>query len=143
MWWGCAVQSAKAAYVAAVDFGFELTVGLELMCNARHIFALACRHLFADGHPQLGPGPKGGARVRGLGLGLGPIIVEQLLERVRDIARGSGVGVLLVEQHVDATLAIADRAYVHVRGAITTQGPATELAADPAALARSYLGTGV
>ena len=78
-----------------------------------------------------------------LSLGLAPIIVAQLLELVRDIARDSGVGVLLVEQHVDATLAIADRAYVLVRGRITTQGPATELAADPAALARSYLGTEV
>ncbi len=75
-----------------------------------------------------------------LSLGLAPIIVEQLLTMVRDIARNTGVGVLLVEQHVDATLAIADRAYVLVRGVVTAHGPAAELAADPTRLARSYLG---
>lgn len=77
-----------------------------------------------------------------LSLGLAPIIVAQLLDLVRGIARDSGVGVLLVEQHVDATLAIADRAYVLVRGTITSEGAAADLAADPAALARSYLGPG-
>ena len=75
-----------------------------------------------------------------LSLGLAPIIVEQLLAMVRDIARNTGVGVLLVEQHVDATLAISDRAYVLVRGVVSAHGPAAELAADPARLARSYLG---
>ncbi len=76
-----------------------------------------------------------------LSLGLAPIIVEQLLTMVRDIARNTAVGVLLVEQHVDATLAIADRAYVLVRGEVSAHGPADELAADPARLAQSYLGT--
>ena len=77
-----------------------------------------------------------------LSLGLAPIIVEQLLAMVRDIARNTGVGVLLVEQHVDATLAIADRAYVLVRGVVSASGPAAELAADSARLAQSYLGAG-
>ena len=77
-----------------------------------------------------------------LSLGLAPIIVEQILAMVRDIARNTGVGVLLVEQHVDATLAIADRAYVLVRGVVSASGPAAELAADSARLARSYLGAG-
>ncbi len=77
-----------------------------------------------------------------LSLGLAPIIVEQLLGMVRTIARDTGVGVLLVEQHVDATLATADRAYVLVRGVVSSHGPAAQLAADPARLAKSYLGAG-
>lgn len=77
-----------------------------------------------------------------LSLGLAPIIVAQLLDLVRGIARDSGVGVLLVEQHVDATLAIADRAYVLVRGTVMAAGSAADLAADPGALAQSYLGPG-
>jgi branched-chain amino acid transport system ATP-binding protein len=75
-----------------------------------------------------------------LSLGLAPIVVESLLPLVRDVARDTGVGVLLVEQHVQAALAVADRAYVMVRGAITAEGSAAELAADPERITQSYLG---
>lgn len=75
-----------------------------------------------------------------LSLGLAPIVVQTLLPLVQNVARELGVGVLLVEQHVNAALAVADRAYVMVRGRITTHGVASELAADPARIARSYFG---
>jgi branched-chain amino acid transport system ATP-binding protein len=75
-----------------------------------------------------------------LSLGLAPIVVEELLPLVRDLARERSVGILLVEQHVTAALAVADRAYVMVRGRIEAEGPAAELAADPARLRRAYLG---
>jgi branched-chain amino acid transport system ATP-binding protein len=74
-----------------------------------------------------------------LSLGLAPIIVQNLLPLVRDIAQTTGIGVLLVEQHVGAALAIADRAYVLVRGRIALQGPAAELAADFERITASYL----
>ncbi len=77
-----------------------------------------------------------------LSLGLAPIIVEQLLPQVRAIATESGVGVLLVEQHAHAALAVADRAYVMVGGRIHHLGPAATLAADAAILASAYLGEG-
>ncbi len=75
-----------------------------------------------------------------LSLGLAPIVVEQLLPTVARIARDAGVGVLLVEQHVNAILAVADRAYVMVQGRISASSSASELAADPAKLAARYLG---
>ena len=75
-----------------------------------------------------------------LSLGLAPIVVEQLLPLVGRIARDSGVGVLLVEQHAHAALAVADRAYIMVRGRIRDSGPARELAADAQRLAATYLG---
>jgi branched-chain amino acid transport system ATP-binding protein len=75
-----------------------------------------------------------------LSLGLAPIVVEQLLPTLRDTARARGIGMLLVEQHVGAALAVADRAYVLVRGVVTASGPAAELAADRARLAQGYLG---
>ena len=75
-----------------------------------------------------------------LSLGLAPIIVEQLLPAVAGIAREFGIGMLLVEQHVNAVLAVADRAYVLAQGRVSVSGPAAALAADPALLAARYLG---
>src|SRR5436190_20624513 len=52
-----------------------------------------------------------------LSLGLAPLVVERLMEALRDAA-SHGVGVLLVEQQVRAALAVADRGYVLRRGRV-------------------------
>jgi branched-chain amino acid transport system ATP-binding protein len=77
-----------------------------------------------------------------LSLGLAPIVVEQLLPLVREVARGMGLGVLLVEQYVRAALAVADRACVLFNGLPVLSGDAASLAAEPERIARSYLGHG-
>ena len=74
-----------------------------------------------------------------LSLGLAPIVVQSLLPVVRELA-SSGVGVLLVEQHVHAALQIADRAYVMDRGSIVLQGDAREIERNQKALEAAYLG---
>ena len=63
-------------------------------------------------------------------LGLAPIIVESTFEAIKDI-RSRGVSVLMVEQHVELTLEIADHAYILEIGRIVADGTSTDLARDP------------
>jgi branched-chain amino acid transport system ATP-binding protein len=75
-----------------------------------------------------------------MSLGLAPIIVEQLLPTVRNIADQRGMAVLLVEQHVLAALKVADRGYVMAHGRVVAEGSATDLKRDAELLEASYLG---
>ena len=59
-------------------------------------------------------------------LGLAPIVVSQVFEVVKQIAK-SGTTVLIVEQNVNQTLKVADRAYVIENGKIVMNGQAQEL----------------
>jgi branched-chain amino acid transport system ATP-binding protein len=82
-----------------------------------------------------------------LSLGLAPMTVTRLLRAVR-AAADSGVGALLVEQHVHRVLEIADRVYLLHQGRIQFSGTGAEarasideiqavyLTADPVATAK-------
>jgi branched-chain amino acid transport system ATP-binding protein len=59
-------------------------------------------------------------------LGLAPILVEEIFELVAQL-RKIGVTILLVEQNVERTLEIADRAYLLNTGLVEFEGPAEEL----------------
>jgi branched-chain amino acid transport system ATP-binding protein len=63
-----------------------------------------------------------------LSMGLAPLIVQRLLQAVREAADTRGTGVLLVEQHVRQALKYADRAYVMRRGVVELEGTAKDLA---------------
>ena len=73
-----------------------------------------------------------------LSLGLAPVIVDEIIQRLPEIA-ASGTSVLLVDQDVDAALAIAERAYVLETGHVVLSGKAGELLADQR-VRESYLG---
>jgi len=74
-----------------------------------------------------------------LSLGLAPLIVNRLLSAVREAAASTGVGVLLVEQHVRKALDVADRVYIMRRGRIESSGTVSEVAARTADIEASYL----
>jgi branched-chain amino acid transport system ATP-binding protein len=71
-------------------------------------------------------------------LGLAPLVVEQVLALLVELNR-AGLGLLLVEQNVVQSLAIAQRAYVLEQGRIVAEGPSSTLLADER-LRRAYLG---
>jgi branched-chain amino acid transport system ATP-binding protein len=75
-----------------------------------------------------------------MSLGLAPIIVQRLMPTIRRMASELGTGILLVEQHVDLALDVADRAYVLDRGTISITGKASELRERRDLLRASYMG---
>ncbi len=72
-------------------------------------------------------------------LGLAPIIVQDLFNRLQTIKKEQGVTMLVVEQNATLAFAIADRAYVLEAGEIALSGTSEELKNDDA-VRRAYLG---
>ena len=70
--------------------------------------------------------------------GLAPVIVQDLVRACHELAR-SGQTIVLVEQNLAATLALANRVYIINNGHIAHEGPAAEIKAQPDLLQR-YLG---
>ena len=63
--------------------------------------------------------------------GLAPLVVEALLDNIRAL-KTEGLTILLAEQGVDFSLALADRVYILEKGTIRHSGPASELREDTA-----------
>ena len=74
-----------------------------------------------------------------LSLGLAPVVVEDLLQRLVDIRRELSLTIILVEQSAAFALAIADHAYVMENGRIVLEGSAAALR-DNADIKEFYLG---
>lgn len=58
--------------------------------------------------------------------GLAPLVVKTLLEKTREL-KAQGLTILLAEQGVEFSLALADRVYVLEKGSVRHSGPADEL----------------
>lgn len=76
-----------------------------------------------------------------LSTGLAPMISAHLLEVLASLAE-SGLGILLVEQHVSEALRVADHAYVLRRGEVVISESAATLREHPEQLAAAYLTAG-
>jgi branched-chain amino acid transport system ATP-binding protein len=71
-------------------------------------------------------------------LGLSPLLTEELFGLIGRL-HAQGLALLVVEQNVVQTLAIASRAYVIENGRVALSGPAAAVAEDPR-LRAAYLG---
>jgi branched-chain amino acid transport system ATP-binding protein len=74
-----------------------------------------------------------------LSLGLAPIVIEDLLQRLLAIKIELGISILLVEQSASAALAVADYGYVLENGHVVLDGSAAKLR-DHADIKEFYLG---
>ena len=68
--------------------------------------------------------------------GLAPIVVQELAEILRGLAREGAMAMILVEQHAELALSLTQRAIVMERGRVVHQGDSGALARDRAALDR-------
>lgn len=71
-------------------------------------------------------------------MGLAPIIIEELFEKIVEINK-AGTPVLLVEQNARLALEVSHRAYILERGNITLSGVSADLAND-SRVTEAYLG---
>lgn len=96
----------------------SLSGGEQRMLTMARVLVLAPRLLIADE----------------LSLGLAPIVTTSVYEQLAAV-RAAGSAVLIVEQHLENALALADRAVVLDTGEITYDGPAADV--------REHLGLGL
>ena len=71
--------------------------------------------------------------------GLSPVMVEKVFDFIRSVVASRLLTILLVEQHVEDALEIANRAYVIERGEIVKTGTGSALMKD-ADIQRAYMG---
>ncbi|MCI0448833.1 MAG: ABC transporter ATP-binding protein [Chlorobi bacterium] len=72
-------------------------------------------------------------------LGIAPILVRTIFEKIVEINKSLGTTILLVEQNAHFALSVANFGYVLETGNIILEGPAKELEANPE-VRKAYLG---
>ena len=74
-----------------------------------------------------------------MSMGLAPVAVESLMPVIRRVADEHGASVIMVEQHVQLALEVADEAMVMVHGAVVLSGSAETYRHDTSAVESAYL----
>lgn len=73
-------------------------------------------------------------------MGLAPVVVKDLFEKIIDINKKEGIPILLVEQNAKLALEISDHAYIINQGKVIVSGEPSELKDSPTII-QSYLGS--
>jgi branched-chain amino acid transport system ATP-binding protein len=74
-----------------------------------------------------------------LSFGLAPLVVQRLLGALSQISKEAGVAVILVEQHPNLALSVADHGHVISRGEIRVTGTGKDLMGRLDEIERTYL----
>ncbi len=77
-----------------------------------------------------------------MSMGLAPIAVESLMPVIRRVADERGASVVMVEQHVQLALEVADEAMVMVHGNVVLAGAAEQFRKDTTMVQAAYMGAG-
>jgi ABC-type branched-chain amino acid transport systems, ATPase component len=72
-------------------------------------------------------------------LGIAPLLVKTIFERIVEINREQGLTILLVEQNANLALDVSSYGYVLETGKVLVEGPSAELKANPQ-VQEAYLG---
>ncbi|MCE9520181.1 MAG: ABC transporter ATP-binding protein [Verrucomicrobia bacterium] len=72
-------------------------------------------------------------------LGIAPLLVKTIFEKIAEINRDLGITILLVEQNANLALAASSYGYVLETGSVILHAPSAELRADPQ-VREAYLG---
>ncbi|MEO8447393.1 MAG: ABC transporter ATP-binding protein, partial [bacterium] len=72
-------------------------------------------------------------------LGIAPILVKNIFEKIVALSREAGLTILLVEQNANIALSVADYGYVMETGEIILEGDAKSLAQNEE-VRKAYLG---
>jgi len=73
-------------------------------------------------------------------VGLAPLLVSRIIDRIRDLKQGQGLTVLMAEQNFTQAIRIADRGYVIVHGQIEYEGRTREELANNELVHKLYMG---
>ena len=72
-------------------------------------------------------------------MGLAPLVVRDVFEKIVEVNKKMGISILLVEQNAKMALRVSDYAYVIEQGRVVMEGEAENLRNDPRVI-RAYLG---
>ena len=73
-------------------------------------------------------------------VGLAPILVSQMIAKIRELKELKNLTVLMAEQNFNQAIKIADRGYVIVHGQIEFEGKSTAELEDNEMIKQFYLG---
>lgn len=135
---GAYLQKDKAWIAERMDYVFHLFPRLkEREAQAAGTLSGGEQQMLAIGRALLG-NPKF-LMLDEPSLGIAPLLVKAIFERIVEINREQGLTILLVEQNANLALDVSSYGYVLETGSVLLEGPAADLKANPR-VQEAYLG---